>query len=145
MAMDYTFIHPPTLDPVIKNHISSLYRTVDIGPESAQAWAAHFAEDAILKKSPNEIKGRENLEKSIAGSWAPLKSRKHIVYKVFPFGDEGGKQEVMLHGRSLNVYKDGTDGTFTWAARLRFKKVADDKVLVERYTIIVDPTPALEE
>jgi hypothetical protein len=68
-------------------------------------------------------------------SWSTVKSRDHIVYKVFPFGPKG--DEVMLHGRSNNVTLQDEEITFTWAARMRFVRKADGKVEIDKYTIIV--------
>lgn len=42
----------------------------------------------------------------------------------------------MLHGRSNNVSKDGQASTFTWAARMHFRRSEDGKVLIDKYTII---------
>lgn len=71
----------------------------------------------------------------VTKSWATLESRDHTVYAVFPFGPVA--EEVMLHGRSNNVYKNGETGTFTWAARMHFTRSQDGKVLIDKYTIIV--------
>jgi hypothetical protein len=67
-------------------------------------------------------------------SWVPWESRDHTVYAVFPFGPNA--EEVMLHGRSNNIAKTGEPTTFTWAARMHFRRSADGKVLIDKYTII---------
>lgn len=41
-----------------------------------------------------------------------------------------------MHGRSNNVSKDGQASTFTWAARMHFRRDEDGKVLIDQYTII---------
>lgn len=74
----------------------------------------------------------------VTKSWGTLESRDHTVYAVFPFGPVA--EEVMLHGRSNNVYKSGETGTFTWAARMHFTRSDDGKVLIDKYTIIVVST-----
>lgn len=71
----------------------------------------------------------------ITKSWAPLKSRDHTVYAVFPFSPKA--EEVMLHGRSHNVSLNDEHSTFTWAARMHLTWSGDDKVLIDKYTIIV--------
>lgn len=71
----------------------------------------------------------------VTKSWAAVQSRDHTVYKVFPFG--ANSDEVMLHGRSHNVSLDGVESTFTWAARMHFRKAEDVSVLIDKYTIIV--------
>ena len=71
----------------------------------------------------------------ITKSWSTLKSRDHTVYAVFPFGPKA--EEVMLHGRSNNISLEGEASTFTWAARMHFRRSADDSVLIDKYTIIV--------
>ncbi|KAF4122960.1 hypothetical protein GMORB2_6508 [Geosmithia morbida] len=137
--------HPKTfaydagvLDPEIATHISSLYAAVDNGEHVA--WGAHFTEDAELKKGTTNVKGRETLVDLITKSWSEFKSRDHTVYSVFPFGPKA--EEVMLHGRSNNVSVTGEESTFTWAARMHFRRSEDDNVLIDKYTIIVDPYPS---
>ncbi len=72
---------------------------------------------------------------SMYASWSTIAEREHTVYKVFcaaPHGDE-----IMFHGRSNNLWKDGKKTTFTWAARMHFERLSDGKVLIDEYTIIV--------
>ncbi|KAH9906004.1 hypothetical protein F4778DRAFT_728365 [Xylariomycetidae sp. FL2044] len=126
------------LDPAIKAHITSLYAAMD--KRELENWGAHFTEDAELKKGATNVKGRQTLVDLVTKSWSNFQSRDHTVYKVFPFGPKA--DEVMMHGRSNNVAVDGEKSTFTWAARMRFQRSADDKVLVDQYTIIVDPHPS---
>lgn len=71
----------------------------------------------------------------VTKSWANFQSRDHTVYSVFPFGPLA--EEVMMHGRSNNVSKEGEPSTFTWAARMHFRRSEDGKVLIDKYTIIV--------
>ncbi|CAH0055339.1 unnamed protein product [Clonostachys solani] len=126
------------LDPAIKSHISSLYMAVDT--KDLEFWGSHFTEDAELKKGTSNVRGRETLVDLVTKSWEPVQSRDHIIYAVFPFGPKA--EEVMLHGRSNNVSKDGQASTFTWAARMHFRRSEDGKVLIDKYTIIPDPHPA---
>ncbi|KAJ9137080.1 hypothetical protein NKR23_g9383 [Pleurostoma richardsiae] len=126
------------LDPAIKAHIASLYAAVD--NKELEAWGAHFTEDAVFKKGTSNVKGRDTLVNLVTKSWASLKSRDHTVYAVFPFGPKA--EEVMLHGRSNNVSLEGEASTFTWAARMHFKRSAAGSVLIDKYTIIVDPHPS---
>jgi hypothetical protein len=70
----------------------------------------------------------------VTKSWGNFQSRDHTVYSVFPFGPKA--EEVMMHGRSNNVSKEGEATTFTWAARMHFRRSEDGKVLIDKYTII---------
>ncbi|RSL52119.1 hypothetical protein CEP53_008190 [Fusarium sp. AF-6] len=129
------------LDPAIKAHIASLYYAVD--NKELERWGSHFTDDAELKKGATNVKGREielDLIELVTKSWAVVQSRDHTVYKVFPFGVNS--DEVMMHGRSHNVSLDGVKSTFTWAARMHFRKGEDGSVLIDKYTIIVDPHPS---
>ncbi|KAL6399762.1 fungal specific transcription factor [Ilyonectria robusta] len=126
------------LDPAIKSHITTLYAAVD--NQELEIWGAHFTEDAVLKKGTSNVKGRENLVELVTKSWSNFQSRDHTVYSVFPFGPKA--EEVMMHGRSNNVSKDGQASTFTWAARMHFRRDEDGKVLIDHYTIITDPHPS---
>ncbi|KAH8895606.1 hypothetical protein GQ53DRAFT_839170 [Thozetella sp. PMI_491] len=125
------------LDPAIKAHITSLYAAVD--SNEMDLWGTHFTEDAELKKGASTVKGRQNLVELSKKSWSGLQSRDHIIYAVFPFGPKA--EEIMLHGRSHNVSKAGEASTFTWAARMHFRRSDDSSVLIDKYTIIVASSP----
>lgn len=42
-----------------------------------------------------------------------------------------------MHGRSVNISKIGEESTFTWAARMHFRRDGEGSVLIDKYTIIV--------
>ena len=56
--------------------------------------------------------------------WAKVASRKHTIYKVFPFGS--ASEEVMLYGTVALSFKDGTAGDVDWAARAELTKATPD-------------------
>ncbi|EPE09349.1 fungal specific transcription factor [Ophiostoma piceae UAMH 11346] len=129
------------LNPLVKKHIASLYMCVDT--PDLEGWANHFTEDAIFKKGATNVQGRDKLLPLIQKSWAPIESRDHVVYAVFPLNGPAKTDEVMLNGQSYNTYKTGEKSTFTWAARMHFTYSDDgSSVLIDRYTIIVDTEPA---
>ncbi|ETS84229.1 hypothetical protein PFICI_02254 [Pestalotiopsis fici W106-1] len=126
------------LDPAIKAHIASLYTAVD--NKDLEVWGSHFTEDAELKKGATNVRGRQTLVDLVTKSWTGVKSRDHVIYAVFPFGPKA--EEIMLHGRSNNVSETGEATTFTWAARMHFRRDAEGKVLIDKYTIIPDYHPS---
>ncbi|KAL4967092.1 uncharacterized protein BDV14DRAFT_198189 [Aspergillus stella-maris] len=132
---------PSTLNSLVKAHILSFYKAAD-GEHTAGDWAKHFTQDGIAKKSPDEVKGRESLQAWITSSWATVESREHIVHRVFPFED--GQNEVMLHGSTNMTLRDGSKKQLIWSGRLQFVKDGDG-VLINRYTVISDPTPPSAE
>ncbi|KAJ5008227.1 hypothetical protein K4K48_006404 [Colletotrichum sp. SAR 10_66] len=132
---------PSTLDAAVRAHIKSFYEAAD-GEHTTRDWANHFTLGGIAKKSPDEVKGRDNLETWIGSTWKTIESREHIVYRVFPFED--GQDEVMLHGCTNMNMRDGSKKQFIWCGRLRFVKT-EDGVLIDRYTVISDPTPPSAE
>ncbi|RAO67306.1 uncharacterized protein BHQ10_003318 [Talaromyces amestolkiae] len=96
------------LDPAIKKHIASLYEAVD--NHELEKWGSHFTEDAELKKGTSNVKGRATLIDLVTKSWSTLRSRDHTVYAVYPFGHKA--EEVMMHGRSVNISKIGEESIF---------------------------------
>jgi hypothetical protein len=49
------------------------------------------------------------------GMWEHVKSRKHTVHKVFPFGS--ASHEFMLYGTVNFSFKNDQKGEVDWAAR----------------------------
>ena len=68
---------PSTLNPAVRAHIESFYRSAD-SQTGAEEWANHFTPDGMCKKSPDEVKGRADLEQYIASSWATVAWREHV-------------------------------------------------------------------
>lgn len=56
--------------------------------------------------------------------WASVVSRKHRVFKVFPFGPDF--QEVMIYGTVALDLKSGDSLEFDWAARAELTASSPD-------------------
>ena len=54
------------------------------------------------------------------GMWEVVTSRKHTVYKMFPYGPDA--KEVMLYGKVQYGFKDGREVGVDWAARAELVK-----------------------
>jgi len=56
--------------------------------------------------------------------WSAVKSRRHTVFKIFPFGN--GSNEVMLYGHVAYDLKDGGHAEKDWAARAILARSSDE-------------------
>ncbi|KAF9871276.1 aminotransferase [Colletotrichum karsti] len=121
------------LDKPLAGFLQRFYTFSD-DRENADAWAACFSEDGIMKKAATNVQGRIKISEVNQNSWKGQSSRKHTVFKVFPFSP-GNADEVMLYGQSNYVYDDGTTGEMGWAARLHFQRFDDGKILIDMYHI----------
>ncbi len=58
------------------------------------------------------------------GMWTVVSSRRHTVYKVFPFS--AGANELMIYGSVALGLKSGANVDVDWAARAELVKSAAD-------------------
>ncbi|KAK1856467.1 fungal specific transcription factor [Colletotrichum chrysophilum] len=139
---------PSALDKPLAEFLQRFYTFSD-DKENANSWADCFTEDGVMKKAATNVRGRATVlipsaRAEIAevnlGSWKGQASRKHTVFKVFPFSP-GNANEVMLHGQSNYVYDDGTTGEMGWAARLHFQRFDDGRILIDTYHIFPSAPP----
>ncbi|EQB48555.1 aminotransferase [Colletotrichum gloeosporioides Cg-14] len=121
------------LDKPLAEFLQRFYTFSD-NKENANSWAECFAENGVMKKAATNVQGRDKIAEVNLGSWKGQASRKHTVFKVFPFSP-GNANEVMLHGQSNYVYDDGTTGEMGWAARLHFQRFDDGRILIDTYHI----------
>ncbi|CAG8953161.1 hypothetical protein HYFRA_00003361 [Hymenoscyphus fraxineus] len=130
-------VYPPTLDPAIRTLIETFYLVLDTKtPESHASWGSLFSPTALGTRAPREYSGGpERFAKWTEKSWEGTASRRHVVRKVFMFGDDGS--EVMIHGFTDNRFEDGGAKAYEWAGRLKFVKI-DEIWKVEKFTAIMD-------
>ncbi|KAL6250956.1 hypothetical protein RBB50_001164 [Rhinocladiella similis] len=136
----YTGATPPDLnvDPRIVSFFEKFYAVSD-DPNAHEDYAQSFLPDADFAMGAKKTQGYDGILALRHGLWSgPIKSRKHKLIKIFPFG--AGSNELMLYGTVDYGLKNGKDVTCEWAARavmaehqggLRFKL----------YQVYVDSTP----
>lgn len=74
------------------------------------------------------------------GLWSgPVKTRKHSISKIYPFGDNSN--EVMLYGTVDYVLKNGKDVTVEWAGRAVLTEERDEKWKMHFYQVYMDSAP----
>ena len=68
-----------------------------------------------LSKTGRKEGGKDDIFTMRKGMWDVVTSRKHTVYKVFPYGENA--TEAMLYGKVQYGFKDGRETSVEWAAR----------------------------
>ena len=121
MAHSYTFSTPPStpVDPGIVKFFEKFYE-VSATPSLNEEYADYFADDATFMIGVKQVKGKADILTARKGMWDPVTSRKHTVYKVFPFGEKA--DELMLYGRVQYGFKDGREVGVDWGARAEMVK-----------------------
>lgn len=66
--------------------------------------------------------------------WTAVASRKHTIFKVFPFSS--GSNEFMIYGTVVSGLKSGANVNIDWAARAELvKSAADGKWRMKFYQV----------
>ncbi len=121
MAHSYTFSTPSStpVDPGIVSFLEKFYEVSDT-PSSHEEYADSFADDATFMIGVKQVKDKEDIYTMRKGMWEAVTSRKHTVYKVFPYGEKA--DELMLYGRVQYGFKDGREVGVDWGARAEMVK-----------------------
>jgi hypothetical protein len=116
MAHSYKFSCPPNLDvdPGIVAFFEKFYEVSDT-PPAHEEYADSFTQDATFQIGIKQVKGKDDIFTMRKGMWEVVTSRKHTVYKVFPYGENA--TELMLYGKVQYGFKDGRETSVDWAAR----------------------------
>jgi hypothetical protein len=116
MAHSYSASYPPNLsvDPGIVSFFEKFYEISDT-PPAHEDYADSFADDATFQVGIKQVKGKADILKMRQGMWEVVTSRKHTIYKVFPYGEKA--TEFMLYGKVQYGFKDGRETSVEWAAR----------------------------
>jgi hypothetical protein len=116
MAHSYKSSYPPHLsvDPGIVAFFKKFYEVSDT-PSAHEAYADSFTSDATFQIGIKQVKGKDDIFAMRKGMWEVVTSRKHTVYKVFPYG--ANATELMLYGKVQYGFKDGRETSVDWAAR----------------------------
>lgn len=113
----YTGQTPASLsvDPRIVAFFETFYRLSD-DPSAHEEYAQSFAPDADFTMGSKRVGGYADILALRHGLWSgPVKTRKHTLEKIFPFGQDS--HEVMLYGSVVYGLKNGKSLTVEWAAR----------------------------
>ena len=140
MTHSYTSSYPHNLDvdPGIKSFLEKFYEVSDT-PSAHEAYADSFTTDATFQIGLKQVKGRDDIFTMRKGMWEAVTSRKHTVFKVFPYGE--GATELMLYGKVLYGFKDGRETTVDWAARAELANEGGDKWRFKFYQVYLVSLP----
>jgi hypothetical protein len=72
------------------------------------------------------------------GMWSVVVSRKHTIYKVFPFSSNA--TEFMLYGSVALGLRNGANVDVDWAARANIAKSEDGKWRMKFYQVYMVST-----
>ncbi|KIW99714.1 uncharacterized protein Z518_11127 [Rhinocladiella mackenziei CBS 650.93] len=105
----------PPVDPRIVSFFEKFYEVSD-NPTAHEEYAQSFTPDADFVMGLKRATGYNDILTIRHGLWSgPVKTRKHTLVKIFPFGKDSN--EVMLYGSVDYGLKNGKDVTVEWAGR----------------------------
>ena len=103
------------IDHQIPDFFTKFYKVSD-DPEQHEEYAKSITDDGTLIMGTKKATGYKEILEARKALWSgPVKTRKHTLKKIFPFGDNSN--ELMLFGTVKYVLKNGKEVTVDWAAR----------------------------
>lgn len=103
------------VDPRIVSFFEKFYEVSD-NPEAHEEYAQSFTPDADFVMGTKKVAGYKDILTLRHGLWSgPVKTRKHKLEKIFPFGKDSN--ELMLYGSVDYVLKNGKSVNVEWAGR----------------------------
>ncbi|KAK2595292.1 hypothetical protein QQS21_007007 [Conoideocrella luteorostrata] len=137
MAHSYKPQYPegnPASAEIVK-FFEDFYRTSDIPGEHDQ-YVDLFAKDATFIMASKKSHGSQEIKTARIGMWSVVASRKHTIYKVFPYS--GQSNEFMLYGSVALGLRNGANVDVDWAARAEVAKSEDRKWRMKFYQVYLD-------
>ncbi|KAM5341239.1 hypothetical protein ACJ41O_015348 [Fusarium nematophilum] len=124
-----------SVDPEIIDFLKSFYRVSDT-PGETDRYLEMFVPDATFILASKKASGHAEIRPMREGMWDSVVSRKHQIFKVFPFGK--GSNEVMLYGTVALQLKNGNAASIEWAARAEFAKSTSGEYKFQFYQVYLD-------
>ncbi|KAI9736791.1 MAG: hypothetical protein M1834_000995 [Cirrosporium novae-zelandiae] len=94
------------INPSVLKFLEKFYEISD-NPNAHDTYVNSFTDDATFKLGSKIAQGTSEIKSLRASMWEYVKSRKHTIHKVFPFGSDA--LEVMLYGDvEYELKKDGS-------------------------------------
>lgn len=118
----YASTYPSNLaiDPAVKAFFEAFYAESD-KPDAFESYAQNFfTSNASMITPTRKANGTAEIIETRKGMWTHVKSRKHTVHKVFPFGEDAS--EVMMQGTVEYGLKNGKDLSQPWAGYAKLSK-----------------------
>ncbi|KPI41928.1 uncharacterized protein AB675_5311 [Cyphellophora attinorum] len=133
---------PSTIDPRIVDFYAEFYRISDDPSEQSHtAYADSVTKDGTLIMGLKKAQGYDEILELRKGLWSgPVKTRKHTLKQIFPFGE--GSKEVMLHGSVDYGLKNGKDVNVEWAGRAVLVEDGG-KLKMREYQVYLDSAPVV--
>ncbi|CAK7221605.1 hypothetical protein SCUCBS95973_004555 [Sporothrix curviconia] len=122
-------------DPRAVAFFDTFYKTSDT-PTAHEEYVKLFLPDATLVMASKKVVGHDQILAIRHGLWAAVASRKHTVFKIFPFGS--GSNEFMLYGHVKYTSKTGQDSEKEWAARAELADDANGELKFKFYQVYLD-------
>lgn len=130
----------PKVDPRVVEFYENFYRVSDDPSEQAHVeYADSITKDGTLSMGTKKATGYDNIMELRKGLWSgPIKTRKHTLKQIFPFGDNS--KNVMLHGSVDYGLKNGKSVTVEWAGRAELVEEGGHLKMKE-YQVYLDSAP----
>lgn len=132
----------PQLDARVSEFYENFYRVSDDPSEQSHTeYTESLTKDGTLIMGTKKATGHDNILELRKGLWSgPVKTRKHTLKQIFPFGDNS--KNVMLHGHVDYGLKNGKAVNVEWAARAELVEV-DGKLKMKEYQVYLDSAPVV--
>lgn len=133
---------PSAIDPRVVDFYSNFYRVSDDPSEKAHTeYADSITKDGTLIMGTRKATGYDKILELRKGLWTgPIKTRKHTLKQIFPFGEDN--MNVMLHGEVDYGLKNGKDVNVEWAGRALLVEDGG-KLKMKEYQVYLDSAPVL--
>ncbi|UNI17583.1 hypothetical protein JDV02_003915 [Purpureocillium takamizusanense] len=136
MSHSYKAEYPAgaSVDPGIVQFLQDFYAVSDV-PGEHDRYVDMLTEDATFIMASKRARGRDEILAVRKGMWTVVSSRRHTVFKVFPFA---GADEFMIYGSVALGLKNGAGVDVDWAARAELEKSADGRWRMKYYQVYLD-------
>ncbi|GJN71358.1 hypothetical protein PLIIFM63780_006310 [Purpureocillium lilacinum] len=138
MSHSYKAEYPAgtSVDPGIVQFFEEFYAISDV-PGEHDRYVDMLTDDATFIMASKKARGRDEILAAREGMWTVVSSRRHTVYKVFPFS--AGANELMIYGSVALGLKSGANVDVDWAARAELvKSAADGRWRMKYYQVYLD-------
>ncbi|EXJ82157.1 hypothetical protein A1O1_08226 [Capronia coronata CBS 617.96] len=126
------------VDPRIVSFFENFYALSD-NPTTHEEYVQTLTADADYIMGTKKVKGRDDILTARKGLWSgPVKTRKHKLEKIFPFGKDSN--EVMVYGSVDYGLKNGKEVSVEWAGRAIFVE-EQGTLKMSFYQVYLDSSP----
>ncbi|EHY56236.1 hypothetical protein HRR83_008748 [Exophiala dermatitidis] len=126
------------VDPRVVSFFENFYAVSD-NPTAHDEYVSSLTPDADFIMGTKKARGSDDILAIRKALWTgPVKTRKHKLEKIFPFGKDS--HEVMVYGSVDYGLKNGKEVTVDWAGRAKFVE-HQGSLKMSFYQVYLDSAP----